>query len=113
MPRASSPNDGLLELPPFSFSAVIRCDASHLQEAEQFLQQLRGALSPPEPGWQVIGPLPAPMTRRAGRYRASLILQAQQRGQLHRQLQHACNVAEGLGQRSLRWSVDVDPIELF
>ena len=103
----------LLELPPFSFSAVIRCDASHLQEAEQFLQQLRGALSPPEPGWQVIGPLPAPMTRRAGRYRASLILQAQQRGQLHRQLQHACNVAEGLSQRSLRWSVDVDPIELF
>ena len=103
----------LLELPPFSFSAVIRCDAPQLHDAEQFLQQLREALSPPEPGWQLIGPLPAPMTRRAGRYRASLILQAQQRGQLHRQLQHACTVAEGLGQRSLRWSVDVDPIELF
>ena len=103
----------LLELPPFSFGAVIRCDAPHLHDAEQFLQQLRGALSPPEPGWQLIGPLPAPMTRRAGRYRASLILQAEQRGQLHRQLQHACTVAEALGQRSLRWSVDVDPIELF
>ncbi len=104
----------LLELPPFSYSAVIRCDAPQLSDAEQFLQQLRDALAAPTPDWQVLGPLPAPMTRRAGRFRASLILQAAQRGLLHRQLAQACHTAEGLSRRGqLRWSVDVDPIEMF
>ena len=53
-------------------------------------------------------------TRRAGRFRASLILQASERRTLHQQLAVACNVAESLSKRGqLRWSVDVDPIEMF
>ena len=104
----------LLDLPPYTFSAVIRCDAPQLHDAEQFLQQLRNSLQPPAPGWQLLGPLPAPMARRAGRFRASLILQASERRTLHQQLAVACNVAESLSKRGqLRWSVDVDPIEMF
>lgn len=104
----------LLGLPPYSYSAVIRCDAPQLADAEGFLQQLRNSLQAPSPQWQLIGPLPAPMTRRAGRYRASLILQAGERRLLHQQLAMACAVAESLSKRGqLRWSVDVDPIETF
>ncbi|NKI18397.1 primosomal protein N' [Spongiibacter sp. KMU-166] len=104
----------LLGLPPFSYCAVIRADAVTLSEAEDFLATLRSALAEPANDWHMVGPLPAPMARRAGRFRASLILQADTRGRLHGQLQRACAVAEGqrAGQR-LRWSIDVDPIDLF
>jgi primosomal protein N' (replication factor Y) len=54
------------------------------------------------------------MTRKAGRFRAALILQAERRPILHRQLATACRTGDQLPKhKSLRWSVDVDPIDLF
>ena len=60
------------------------------------------------------GPLPAPMPRRAGYLRAQLVLSATERRALHAALDammpalHALPVA-----RKLRWSLDVDPVELY
>ncbi len=103
-----------LGLPPFAHSAVIRSDAVKLQVAEDFLEQLRQRLYLEHPDWQQIGPLPAPMARRAGRYRCSLILQSPNRVLLHRQLGLAAHYGEQLKKTGgLRWSIDVDPIELF
>lgn len=100
--------------PPATFCAVIRSDAVRLQRAEEFLQQIRQQLEKQSHGLQLIGPLPAPMTRRAGRFRCSLILQSPNRAQLHQQLQLAAQCGESLKKPSdLRWSIDVDPIELF
>ncbi|WP_295874728.1 primosomal protein N' [uncultured Zhongshania sp.] len=104
----------LFSLPPISFSAVIRADATSLQGAEDFLEQIKAALPLGDTQWSIVGPLPAPMTRKAGRFRAALILQAERRSLLHTQLHTACHIGDQLNKpQNLRWSVDVDPIDLF
>jgi primosomal protein N' (replication factor Y) len=104
----------LFSLPPISFSAVIRADATSLEGAEAFLKHIRASLAPGDTSWSIVGPLPAPMTRKAGRFRAALILQSERRSLLHRQLHAACHIGDQLSKpQNLRWSVDVDPIDLF
>jgi primosomal protein N' (replication factor Y) len=54
------------------------------------------------------------MARRAGRYRAQLLLQSGDRAALHgllRELRPA--LEQDPLARKVRWSIDVDPIELF
>lgn len=100
-------------LPPYQYSAVLRADAPQLHIAEDFLGKLRRQVTAVS-GCQMIGPLPAPMTRKAGRYRAGLILQSNTRRPLHQQLRQLEALAEQQkGASSLRWGVDVDPIEGF
>jgi primosomal protein N' (replication factor Y) len=54
------------------------------------------------------------MERRAGRYRAQLLLQCRQRQPLHELLGRLHPKMEGNAlARRVRWSIDVDPIELF
>ena len=63
---------------------------------------------------ELLGPVPAPMERRAGRHRAQLLLQASNRATLHRLLTPWLQALEQLpGSRSVRWSIDVDPLDLF
>ncbi|MDH4049224.1 MAG: primosomal protein N', partial [Gammaproteobacteria bacterium] len=63
---------------------------------------------------RVLGPVSAPMERRAGRYRAQLLLQCRQRQPLHALLGQLRPKMEGSPlARRVRWSIDVDPIELF
>jgi len=58
--------------------------------------------------------VPAPMTRRAGRHRVHLLLQAVQRDVLHKLLSELPAYAAGLAAaRRVRWSLDVDPIDLY
>jgi 2,4-dienoyl-CoA reductase-like NADH-dependent reductase (Old Yellow Enzyme family) len=59
---------------------------------------------------EVWGPVPAPMERRAGRYRAHLLLQATERAVLHSRLGAWIERAGTLpAARRTRWAVDVDP----
>ena len=54
------------------------------------------------------------MTKRAGRYRAQLLVQSNHRGQLNNTLKRLCELGDNnkLGAK-LRWSVDVDPLDMF
>jgi primosomal protein N' (replication factor Y) len=106
-------------LPPFSHLALIRAEAHKPRQAEDFLDQ---ACSEAEhlldelqvDGVELLGPVPAPMERRAGRYRAQLLLQSNARANLHRLLAAWLPAVEQLpGARAVRWSLDVDPIDLF
>lgn len=106
-------------LPPFSHLALLRADAlkpeladAFLEDAysiaEQLLEQLKIE------GVELLGPIASPMERRAGRYRAQLLIQANSRAPLHRLLTPLCNNLESLpSARQSRWSMDVDPIDLF
>ena len=105
-------------LPPFSFLALLRAEASHLQQAEAFLQQAQQMAEPLCQGElaeiMLLGPVPAPMERRAGRFRAQLLVQANDRGHLHRLLGPWLVAIEQLPTaRRLRWSLDVDPVDLY
>ncbi|MCL7750838.1 primosomal protein N' [Guyparkeria hydrothermalis] len=102
------------ELPPTRFAGLIRADAPQADAARGFLagvaDQLRERFGDELAVW---GPVPAPLARRAGRYRFQLLLLAQVRSTLHRAL---WAVDDSVGSRRLggrlRWSIDVDPIDL-
>ena len=63
---------------------------------------------------EALGPAPAPMERLAGRTRAQLLLRADRRADLQRALSGwVPALAELPAARRVRWSIDVDPADLF
>jgi primosomal protein N' (replication factor Y) len=96
-------------LPPLAQIALLRADSRLLADAEQLLADLRAQTA----GIDCIGPLPAPMSRRAGMFRAQLLLRATHRAGLHRALFQLCSAAENHPlARKVRWSIDVDAVDL-
>jgi len=99
--------------PPFSRLALLRADGPDRTEVFSFLRQARDLAADIADGVRVLGPAAAAMERRAGRYRAQLLLECGQRGPLQRLLDAWLVRVEALkAPRRLRWSVDVDPIEV-
>ncbi|WP_415719948.1 primosomal protein N' [Photobacterium ganghwense] len=103
-------------LPPYTYLALLRAEAHENHQVEQFLQQIRGIFeaSPVfNQDTQVMGPNPAPLARRAGRYRWQLLIQAPSRKALQ-QLLSLAKPAIGLLplSKKIRWSIDVEPQDL-
>ena len=66
------------------------------------------------PTIEVLGPAAAPMERRAGHYRAQLLLHAATHSPLQRLLARWVPLLEvAPDARKVRWALDVDPLELF
>lgn len=98
--------------PPFAHFALLRADARTMADAEQVLLAIREAIAAQKHAVQILGPFPAPLSRRAGLFRAQLLLNAPLRAPLHRAVQAAVNFAEQLpAARRLKWSVDIDPLD--
>ena len=126
--RAALEDRRLAAWPPYSRVALVRCDApaperplAFLERVADFLEHDRAeraettgeGASEAEPV-DVIGPAPAPMERVNGRWRARLLLQSAERSALNRTLGRLASVIDRLpGARSVRWSIDVDPADLF
>ncbi len=100
-------------LPPFSFQALLRADSRIEQLAIDFLHHARAQTLTLEPGAvEIWGPAPASMERRAGRYRAQLLLQCKERGPLHALIDRLLPLLRSQSNRHrLRWSIDIDPQE--
>jgi primosomal protein N' (replication factor Y) len=108
--------------PPFSALAMLRAEAAQPDPAQAFLamaaQRASDELQTMAPGGgtadvAVLGPAPAPMERRAGRFRMQLLLQAPTRAPLQLLLARLLPILDTASEgRRVRWSVDVDPIEL-
>jgi primosomal protein N' (replication factor Y) len=99
--------------PPFAHVAALRASAMTLPVATDFLREARRAAHPPA-GVRLLGPAPAAMAKRAGRYHAQLLLEARDRPPLHRLLDEwLVRVEEIKAARELRWSLDIDPLDLF
>jgi primosomal protein N' (replication factor Y) len=101
--------------PPFAHLAMLRAEAKQVEHADGFLQAARRELSKvPVPGLELSGPLPAPMPRRAGYQRSQLLLSSPQRRELHAALDVAMPAIHALPEaRRVRWSLDVDPVDLY
>ncbi len=102
-------------LPPYHFMALLRAEAAQPSLPDEFLEQaLAAAQALGISGVELYGPLPSPMERRAGKYRAQLLLQSAQRKTLHQLLARWVVDLAGLpAARRVRWSLDVDPIDLM
>jgi primosomal protein N' (replication factor Y) len=101
--------------PPFTRLALIRSAAHQHGDAVRFLEVARRSLAEHcGEALRVLGPVDAPMARKAGRYRAQLLLQSSDRRILHDVLRTLRPLLEEHPTaRKVRWSIDVDPIELF
>ena len=63
---------------------------------------------------EIHGPLPAPMSRRGGWHRSQLLLSSPGRRALHAALDAAIPRLYELPEaRKVRWSLDVDPVDLY
>lgn len=103
-----------MELPPHGFWAVWRAEAKEKDLAIELLQQVSGLLHQSNSSVLILGPVPALMEKRAGRYRAQLLMRSADRGALHQLIdQHIDSVTKLKLARKARWSIDIDPTELI
>ena len=99
--------------PPYSRLALLRADGPDRGEVFAFLREARDLAGGPGGEVRILGPAAAAMERRAGRYRAQLLLESPARGPLQRLLDAWLPQVEALkAPRRIRWSMDVDPIEV-
>lgn len=108
------------DMPPVTFMASLRAEAINSEAPLNFLRQARALVEAVcrdhhlEGRLLINGPLPAPMEKRANRFRQQLHLRAWQRQDLQQVLSIVCLQLEQLpAQRQVRWSVDVDPQDMI
>lgn len=113
--------------PPFSRLTAVRDSAKTAEAALAFLTEARKAAErtladggggsgsrAPGRAIRLLGPAPAAMAKRAGRYHAQLLVESMDRAALHRFLDAWLPELESLPSvRRVRWALDVDPIEIF
>ena len=114
--------------PPFAHIAMLRAEAKQAEVAHAFLQIARGLIEAwvPSPSGHLLpkgegncklelnGPLPAPMPKRAGYQRAQLLVSSPERRALHAALDAALPALHASPEaRKVRWSLDVDPLDLY
>jgi len=98
--------------PPFARLAALRASALQADWATDFLAVARRAA--PKANVRLLGPAPAAMAKRAGRFHAQLLIESGDRAALHRFLDRWVPAVEALPEvRRVRWALDVDPLELF
>ncbi|MFT3741419.1 MAG: primosomal protein N' [Gammaproteobacteria bacterium] len=100
--------------PPFQFQALFRAESQYPQKSLQLLTQIKALAQPLASHLSVLGPIPSSMERKAGKYRALLLLQSPNRSLLQNTLQVLLPQVEDLKLgRNVRWSLDIDPQEMF
>jgi len=104
---------GSAGLPPFAFLALFRSEAYTIDAAHVFLLNVKDLFKATK-GLILLGPMPAPLQKRAGKFRAQLLLQAKSRLTLQQWLKQVLPQIEKLATKPrVRWSVDIDPIEMY
>jgi primosomal protein N' (replication factor Y) len=99
--------------PPYSFLALLRAESPKNGTALEFLRAARASAGAPA-GVEIMEPAPAPMEKRAGRWRAQLLVQSTSRKPLHAFLDRWVPALTALRQaRQVRWSLDVDPGDMY
>ncbi len=101
-----------IDLPPYGHQVLLRADAHQREHVDAFLADAHAALA--GASLQIAGPMPAPMPLRAGRHRGQLLIEATSRSALHAVLRPWHQSLWRLpSARRVRWSLDVDPIDLY
>jgi|AZIJ01.1.fsa_nt_gi primosomal protein N' (replication factor Y) len=103
------------DMPPFTNAALIRAEFHRREDAFNLLQRARDFLEsqrPSNPALRYLGPFPAAMEKRGGRYRYQLTLIGAERRDLQSLLSRLSHwLEQNKSARKIRWSIDVDPQE--
>ncbi len=100
-------------LPPFASFSLLRAEAREKADVAAFLQAAVDSARTTQPGLAIHGPLPAPMPRRAGYQRSQVIIESAERATMQAFLPDWLAGLRALKQaRRVRWSIDVDPVEM-
>ncbi len=103
----------LTNYPPFSYLAVLRAESDDQEKMLHFLEMSRlEAQYFTNENIELHHPVISPIAKRAGKYRAQLLIQSNQRATLHHLLTQWLPKLPASGQK-IRWHVDIDPIELY
>ncbi len=109
----------LVKLPPFAYIALWRAESPNDKAGLQFLQFVSQTGRKILAGKRIKGivmmdPISSPMEKLAGKFRAQLLIKADQRKSLHELLTHWLREIENSpNSRKVRWSIDIDPMEMF
>lgn len=101
--------------PPFTHLALLKAEATNEQKPADFLSTVKRIMTPSaqHEKIQLLGPVPALRQKRAGKYRFQLLIQSQQRQSLHLLLNQLVETIESQKlAKSVRWTLDVDPVDL-
>ena len=99
--------------PPMTHQALIRASANEMEDALDYLKEIQ-AIIQEQPWLIVMGPSVSPIEKKAGRYRAHLLLQSANRKALHDAITDVINDApKPSAKKQLRYSIDIDPVELL
>ena len=106
----------LSSLPPFSHMALVRAESTSNEDALNFLKYCRKQaenILPPNKIITYLGPLPALMEKRNGRFRYIFSIYCKDRKQIQKLLEKLCQRVDTapLAKR-IRWSIDVDPQDI-
>lgn len=103
-------------LPPFTHLSLIRAESNQNEATENFLRQVRHTLEAHplfDETCMVLGPMPAPLSKRAGKYRWQLLLQVEARSKMQRILASSKPAIQLLPlAKKVRWSLDIEPQDL-
>lgn len=101
------------ELPPWHHMTLFRAESVSKTLPLTFLTEITDKTASSDTV-NVLGPVPSPMEKRAGKYRAQLLLSSPNRKALRTQVKQCIEIAENApAAHKVRWSVDVDPVDLF
>lgn len=107
----------LAGFPPYTYFALLRAETTDRGRALQFLNKahrLGAPFAEKNTSLELFDALNAPMEKRAGRYRAQLLLKSTTRPALHQCLSAWLPLIEELPEaRKVRWSLDVDPMDMY
>lgn len=102
-------------LPPYSSQALLRVYATNPTDPQLFLKKACDLIQEMDAlNTLVLGPVPAPMAKRAGNHHFQLLLQNNQRKNLQLLLDLLVPQLYTLKEaKKVRWSLDVDPVDLY
>jgi primosomal protein N' (replication factor Y) len=108
----------LWRYPPYGAQALIRVSADKENAGINFLvkliAQLRLELGEFDEGIDLLGPIPSPLVKRAGRYRFQLLVSSEQRGQLHAMIERILAIlVQSRRTGGVRWLIDIDPMDFL
>jgi primosomal protein N' (replication factor Y) len=95
--------------PPYTYLALLRSESKKAGEAARFLGRAAGIARELAKDVEVFDPVPAPLERKAGFERAQLLVRSGSRAALQPFLHRWRFALAEMGERSVRWSLDVDP----